>query len=58
MTIVGALDGNKLAGNWTAGQAKGTWTGTRKEAVATTAPATGATAAPATATAPPVALEG
>ncbi len=55
--IIGKLDGEKLAGDWTAGEAKGTWTGARKAAVATTA-AAGAPApatAPAAAAAPPAA---
>lgn len=37
--IIGKLEGEKLAGDWTAGEAKGTWTGARKAAVATTAAA-------------------
>ncbi len=37
VTIVGKFDGAKIAGDWTAGETKGTWSATRKEAMARTA---------------------
>jgi hypothetical protein len=36
VTIMGKPDGNKLGGDWTAGDMKGTWNATRKDVVATT----------------------
>lgn len=46
--IIGKLDAGKIAGDWTAGDAKGTWSAMRKEVVAKTAqvgtPSTGAAA--------------
>ncbi|MEP7270192.1 MAG: hypothetical protein ABI882_01750 [Acidobacteriota bacterium] len=33
VTIVGKYDGTKIVGDWTAGEAKGTWSAARKEAV-------------------------
>jgi hypothetical protein len=50
VTIAGMLDGPKLGGDWTAGQAKGTWTATRKEAVEAVAAGAVAPAAAAGAT--------
>ena len=37
VNLNGVLDSGKLAGEWTAGAAKGTWTASRKDAVATPA---------------------
>lgn len=36
VTITGKLDGNNLAGDWAAGEAKGTWNATKKDVVAAT----------------------
>ena len=49
VTLNAVLETGKLTGEWVAGAAKGTWTGTRKDAVAATAaPAAGAAAGAAT----------
>lgn len=50
VTIGGKFDAGKITGDWSAGDLKGTWAGTRKDAVAATpatsaAPAAGAAAA-------------
>lgn len=35
VTIIGKYDGTKIAGDWSSGEAKGTWTAARKEAAKT-----------------------
>lgn len=45
VAINGKFDGGKIAGDWTAGDSKGTWSAARKEAVAKTAAVGTATAA-------------
>ena len=42
VTIEGAFDGMKIAGNWSAGEAKGAWSGTRKDAAMAAKPAASA----------------
>jgi hypothetical protein len=54
VTIVGKFDSGKIAGEWTAGDAKGTWSATRKDAMAGPAPTGGA--APASAAVPAATL--
>ena len=58
VTIAGMLEGPMLGGDWTAGQAKGTWTATRKEAVAAGAAAPATPTTPAAGGAAAGALEG
>lgn len=57
VTLNAVLDSGKLTGDWTAGAAKGTWTATRKEAVAAPA-APAAPAASGAAAGAAAALEG
>lgn len=42
VTIEGAFDGMKIAGNWSAGEAKGAWSGARKDAAMAAKPAASA----------------
>jgi hypothetical protein len=53
VTISGLYDGGKIAGEWTAGESKGTWSAMKKEEVAAAAPA-----APAAGAATEASIEG
>lgn len=49
VTIIGKLEGDKIAGDWTAGDMKGTWSGGKKANVVASAASGTSTAAPAAA---------